>query len=73
MGNDPASSVVDAFGRSHDHENLFVCGTGVMPTAATMNSTLTAVALALRTAEHILPAKRARAAAARAGHEAGPP
>ncbi|MBQ4856332.1 GMC family oxidoreductase [Rhodanobacter sp. B2A1Ga4] len=70
MGNDPASSVVDAFGRTHDHENLFVCSTGVMPTAATMNSTLTAVALALRTAEHILPAKQARAAAVHTGHEA---
>lgn len=55
MGNDPKSSVVDGFGRTHDHENLFVCSTGVMPTAATMNSTLTAIALALRTAEHILP------------------
>jgi len=70
MGNDPASSVVDGFGRTHDHENLFVCGTGVMPTAATMNSTLTAVALALRTAEHILPAKQAHAATTHAGHEA---
>lgn len=70
MGSDPASSVVDAFGRAHDHENLFVCSTGVMPTAATMNSTLTAVALALRTAEHILPAKQARAATAQASHEA---
>jgi choline dehydrogenase-like flavoprotein len=70
MGNDPATSVVDAFGRSHDHENLFVCGTGVMPTAATMNSTLTAVALALHTAEHILPAKPTRATMAHAGHEA---
>jgi choline dehydrogenase-like flavoprotein len=67
MGSDPASSVVDAFGRAHDHENLFICGTGVMPTAATMNSTLTAVALALRTAEHILPAKSPSAAARAAG------
>lgn len=67
MGSDPASSVVDAFGRAHDHENLFICGTGVMPTAATMNSTLTAVALALRTAEHILPAKSTSAAARAAG------
>ena len=47
MGNDPKDSVVDAFGRTHDHENLFVASTGVMPTAATCNSTLTAVALAL--------------------------
>ena len=41
------------FGRAHDHENLFMVGTGVMPTVATCNSTLTAVALALRTADHI--------------------
>ena len=33
--------------------NLFIASTGVMPTAATVNSTLTAVALALRTAQHI--------------------
>jgi len=70
MGNDPATSVVDAFGRSHDHENLFICGTGVMPTAATMNSTLTAIALALRTAEHIMPAKTAHGIAAPADGEA---
>ncbi|MHC1481653.1 GMC family oxidoreductase [Frateuria aurantia] len=50
MGNDPKTSVVDAWGRSHDHENLFIASTGVMPTAGTCNSTLTAVALALRTA-----------------------
>lgn len=53
MGNDPNDSVVDAFGRTHDHENLFITSTGVMPTAATVNSTLTGVALGLRTAEHI--------------------
>lgn len=55
MGSDPKTSVCDAFGRTHDHENLFICSTGVMPTAATMNSTLTACALALRTAHHIMP------------------
>lgn len=55
MGNDPKTSVCDGFGRTHDHENLFICSTGVMPTAATMNSTLTACALALRTAHHIMP------------------
>jgi glucose dehydrogenase len=70
MGNDPKTSVVDGFGRTHDHENLFVCSTGVMPTAATMNSTLTGVALALRTAEHILPAKNTYAGAMHSGHEA---
>ena len=53
MGNDPKDSVVDRFGRTHDHPNLFIASTGVMPTVATVNSTLTAVALALRTAQHI--------------------
>ena len=53
MGHDPKDSVVDAFGRTHDHENLYIASTGVMPTVATVNSTLTAVALALRSAEHI--------------------
>ena len=56
MGNDPKTSVVDSYGRTHDHENLFIVGTGVMPTAATCNSTMTGMALALRTAEHLLPA-----------------
>ncbi len=59
MGNDAATSVVDGFGRTHDHENLFICSTGVMPTSATMNSTLTAIALALRTADHMHPASHA--------------
>jgi len=53
MGNDPGDSVVDKFGRTHDHENLFIVSTGVMPTAATCNSTLTALALAMRTAQHM--------------------
>ena len=54
MGSDPKTSVVDGYGRAHDHENLFVASTGVLPTAGTCNSTLTAVAVALRTADHIL-------------------
>jgi glucose dehydrogenase len=53
MGNDPRESVVDGFGRAHDHENLFIAGTGVMPTGATVNPTLTALALAFRTADQI--------------------
>ena len=53
MGSDPKDSVVDRFGRAHDHENLFIAGTGVMPTGATVNPTLTALALAFRTADQI--------------------
>ena len=54
MGADPATSVVDRDLRSHEHENLFMAGTGVMPTAAIVNSTLTGTALALRTADTVL-------------------
>ncbi|MCB8879440.1 GMC family oxidoreductase [Acidisoma cellulosilytica] len=54
MGNDPTTSVTDSVGRAHDHENLFMMSTGVMPTLATCNSTLTASALSLRTADAIL-------------------
>jgi len=53
MGKNPENSVVDSFGQTHDHTNLFIASTGIMPTCATVNSTLTAVALALRTAEKI--------------------
>ncbi|GGM08663.1 choline dehydrogenase [Pseudomonas asuensis] len=56
MGHDPKDSIVDAYGRTHDHENLFIASTGIMPTVNTVNSTLTAVALALRTADHMIKA-----------------
>jgi glucose dehydrogenase len=53
MGNDPASSVCDSFGRTHDHENLFVAGAPTLPTAGCTNGTLTFVALTLRSAGEI--------------------
>ena len=54
MGDDPKTSVVDKFQRSHDHKNLFVVGSSTFPTGATANPTLTLAALSLQTAEHIL-------------------
>jgi choline dehydrogenase-like flavoprotein len=57
MGNDPRTSVCDNWGRTHDHDNLFLVGTGVMPTCATVNSTENGLALALRTAQHILASR----------------
>jgi quinoprotein glucose dehydrogenase len=48
MGIDPAASVVDRFGRTHDHENLFVLGSPTLPTGGCTNGTLTFVAMALR-------------------------
>jgi len=59
MGNDAAASVCDRWARAHDHENLFFASTGVLPTAATCNSTQNGIALALRTVAHILGERRA--------------
>jgi choline dehydrogenase-like flavoprotein len=53
MGDDPATSVADSFGRTHDHPNLFLAGSGLFPTAGTANPTLTIAALALRSAARI--------------------
>lgn len=53
MGNDPATSVLNAEQRSHDHPNLFMVGSGVFPTGGTANPTLTIAALALQAAETI--------------------
>ena len=53
MGNDPATSVVDPFGRSHDHANLFVVDAGTLVTSAAVNPSLTVAAIALRAADHI--------------------
>jgi choline dehydrogenase-like flavoprotein len=54
MGDDPRTSVVDKFQRSHDHKNLYVVGSSTFPTGATANPTLTLAALSLLTAKHIL-------------------
>jgi quinoprotein glucose dehydrogenase len=59
MGTDPAASVCDNYGRTHDHENLFVVGAPTQPTAGCTNGTLTFVALTLRSAGEI--AKNSRA------------
>ncbi len=50
MGADPATSVVDPDQESHDHPNLYVVGSGSMPSMGTSNPSLTLAALALRTA-----------------------
>ena len=54
MGFTPRDSVVDSFQRSHDHDNLYLVGSGTFPTGATANPTLTLAALALRTADRII-------------------
>jgi len=54
MGTDPPSSVCDSYGRTHDHENLFVVGAPTTPTAGCINGGLTFAALALRSGDRIL-------------------
>lgn len=56
MGTDPATSVVDSWGRTHDHENLFVVGAPTAVSASCANGTLTFCALALRSASGIASA-----------------
>jgi choline dehydrogenase-like flavoprotein len=54
MGNDPRSSVVDKFGRTHDIANLFVCDGSILPTQGSANPGLTIQALAARTADYLI-------------------
>lgn len=54
MGNDPSTSVVDAFGRTHDIPNLFVCDGSVLPTQGSAKPGLTIQALAARTADYLV-------------------
>jgi len=58
MGDDPASSVVDAWGRCHDVPNLYIFDGSIWPTSSGMNPTATIAALALRCAEHLVEQRR---------------
>lgn len=65
MGNDPKTSVCDQWCRTHDHENLFLASTGVLPTTGTCNSTENGLALALRMVQHVLSERGSAAVPAR--------
>jgi choline dehydrogenase-like flavoprotein len=54
MGDDPATSVVDRWGRCHDVGNLFVVDGSVFVTSAPVNPTSTIQALARRTADWLI-------------------
>ena len=56
MGDDPATSVVDRYHRSHDVSNLFICDGSSMVTSGRGQPTMTIMALAFRAAEHIAAA-----------------
>jgi len=51
MGNDPATSVVNSWGRSHDVKNLFIVDGSVFVTGGGLNPTSTIQALALYVAD----------------------
>lgn len=53
-GDDPATSVVDSYGRAHDVPNLFVLDGSVFPTSSSVNPTATVVAFAARAVEHLI-------------------
>nr|WP_284294926.1 GMC family oxidoreductase [Luteimicrobium album] len=54
MGDDPATSVVDRWCRSHEVDNLYVFDASVFPTATGINPALTIMANSWRCSEHIV-------------------
>lgn len=54
MGNDPATSAANRFGEIHGVPGLYVADNSVIPFLAAANPTNATVALALRTADHIV-------------------
>lgn len=53
MGDDPATSVVDRYHRSHEVSNLFICDGSSFVSSGRGQPTMTIQALAFRAAEHI--------------------
>ena len=53
MGDNPDTNVVDRFGFSHEAPNPGILGASVMGTSGARNPTLTAQALAWRTAAYL--------------------
>ncbi|MEU0842623.1 GMC family oxidoreductase [Streptomyces sp. NPDC005962] len=54
MGSDPATSVVDEWGRAHDVPNLYVMDGSTFVTSTGVNPTATIMALALRSVERLI-------------------
>jgi choline dehydrogenase-like flavoprotein len=53
MGNDPKTSVIDKYHRTHDIPNLFVCDGSSFVTSGRGQPTMTIMALAFRAGDHI--------------------
>jgi choline dehydrogenase-like flavoprotein len=60
MGADPNTSVTNRWGQTWDVPNLFVADGAVFASNADKNPTLTIMALAWRSADHILERMRRR-------------
>ncbi len=58
MGDDPATSVVDEYGKTHDVPNLYVYGGSTFPTSSGVNPTATVAATTLRCVEHLVQGAR---------------
>ena len=58
MGDDPATSVVDRWGRAHDIPNLFITDGSIWPTSSGVNPAGTIAAMALRVADHLVETRR---------------
>ncbi|MEO8506157.1 MAG: GMC family oxidoreductase [Betaproteobacteria bacterium] len=53
FGHDPATSVLDAFNRAHELDNLYVADASYFPSSGGINPALTVAANALREAAHL--------------------
>ncbi len=58
MGADPATSVVDQWGRAHDVPNLYIMDGSTFVTSSGVNPTATIAALALRSTERLIADRR---------------
>jgi choline dehydrogenase-like flavoprotein len=58
MGDDPETSVINKYHRSHDVSNLFICDGSSLVSSTRGQPTMTIMALAFRAAEHIGAAAR---------------
>jgi choline dehydrogenase-like flavoprotein len=62
MGEDPATSVVDSYGKSHDVDNLYIADGSIFVTSGSANPTSTISALALRVGKKVVENVSARKA-----------
>ncbi len=59
MGEDPKTSVVNSYGRSHDVANLFIVDASTNPTSSSTHNMIPIMAMAHRTADYILQNREA--------------